>query len=357
MMRQVVINFDPPSQYKQGGLASKAEQVRSAGKGSDNMLIHVNEEEFEWMKENLGPGSVNPDTGLHQFKPFWEQDWFGPVATAAANVFDPGVGSALGSTVGNVFGVTNPAIQAAIGSGLIGGGLGSFSGNALGGAALGAITPYALNSLGLTGSNGALSGLNMYPSVDPASAILNPTNPANVAGGSGDYMSKIGAGSSGVMSQIMKAAPLLLAASALGGGGGEAKQPSRPEIDPEDDPGLQKMEYSRKQTMPDIYTDYGFGPEKSFFENNQLPVAAAEGRYVRGGGTGTSDSIPAVLSDGEYVMDAQTVSMLGNGSSDAGAKKLDHMRKQIRKQKGSALARGNFAPDAKGPLSYMKGAK
>ena len=49
MMRQVVINFDPPNQYKQGGLASKAEQVRSAGKGSDNMLIHVNEEEFEWM--------------------------------------------------------------------------------------------------------------------------------------------------------------------------------------------------------------------------------------------------------------------------------------------------------------------
>lgn len=352
-MRQVVINFDPPSQYKQGGLASKAEQVRSAGKGSDNMLIHVNEEEFEWMKENFGPGSVNPDTGLHQFKPFWEQDWFAPVATAAANVFAPGVGSALGSTVGNVFGVTNPAIQAAIGSGLIGGGLGSLSGNALGGAALGAITPYALNSLGLTGSNGALSGLNMYPSTAPAAAAVSP----NLSGFGGGSSSPAGVGSSGVMSQIMKAAPLLLAASALGGGGGEAKQPSRPEIDPEDDPGLQKMEYSRKQTMPDIYTDYGFGPEKSFFENNQLPVAAAEGRYVRGGGTGTSDSIPAVLSDGEYVMDAQTVSMLGNGSSDAGAKKLDHMRKQIRKQKGSALAKGNFAPDAKGPLSYMKGAK
>ena len=117
------------------------------------------------------------------------------------------------------------------------------------------------------------------------------------------------------------------------------------------------MEFKRKQTRPDIYTDYGFGPEMAFFENNQLPVAAAQGRYVRGGGTGTSDSIPAVLSDGEYVMDAQTVSMLGDGSSDAGAKKLDHMRKQIRKQKGSALAKGKFAPDARGPLSYMKGAK
>jgi hypothetical protein len=81
------------------------------------------------------------------------------------------------------------------------------------------------------------------------------------------------------------------------------------------------------------------------------------GTYVKGGGTGTSDSIPAKLSDGEYVIDAQTVSMLGNGSSDAGAKKLDQMREAIRKQKGGALSKGKFAPDAKNPLSYMRGMK
>ena len=85
-------------------------------------------------------------------------------------------------------------------------------------------------------------------------------------------------------------------------------------------------------------------------------MTAAEGQYVRGGGTGTSDSIPAKLSDGEYVIDAQTVSMLGDGSSDAGAKKLDELRHNIRKHKGGALAKGKFAPDAKSPLSYMKGA-
>ena len=80
------------------------------------------------------------------------------------------------------------------------------------------------------------------------------------------------------------------------------------------------------------------------------------GHYVRGGGTGTSDSIPARLSDGEYVIDAQTVSMLGDGSSDAGAKRLDAMRAEIRKHKGKALAQGKFAPQAKGPLSYARGA-
>ena len=79
------------------------------------------------------------------------------------------------------------------------------------------------------------------------------------------------------------------------------------------------------------------------------------GRYVKGGGTGVSDSIPAKLSDGEYVIDAQTVSMLGDGSSDAGAKKLDVMRENIRKHKGAALSKGKFAPNAKAPLSYLKG--
>ena len=48
--------------------------------------------------------------------------------------------------------------------------------------------------------------------------------------------------------------------------------------------------------------------------------------------------------------------MLGDGSSDAGAQKLDAMRESIRKQKGSALSKGKFAPDAKNPLAYMKGA-
>jgi hypothetical protein len=48
--------------------------------------------------------------------------------------------------------------------------------------------------------------------------------------------------------------------------------------------------------------------------------------------------------------------MLGDGSSDAGAKKLDQMREEIRKQKGGLLVKGKFPPTAKSPLSYIKGA-
>jgi hypothetical protein len=76
---------------------------------------------------------------------------------------------------------------------------------------------------------------------------------------------------------------------------------------------------------------------------------------VTGSGTGRSDSIPAVLSDGEYVMDAETVALLGDGSSKAGAAKLDQFRVSVRKHKGRDLARGKFSVNAKRPEAYLSG--
>lgn len=63
------------------------------------------------------------------------------------------------------------------------------------------------------------------------------------------------------------------------------------------------------------------------------------GRMLKGPGDGMSDSIPAVigsrqparLADGEFVVPADVVSHLGNGSTDAGAKKLYGMMDKIRK--------------------------
>lgn len=82
----------------------------------------------------------------------------------------------------------------------------------------------------------------------------------------------------------------------------------------------------------------------------------AVARLARGSGSGRDDTINARLSDGEYVMDAETVAMLGDGSNDEGARRLDAMRAQLRKHKGKTLARGKFSPNAKSPLAYLKGA-
>lgn len=79
-------------------------------------------------------------------------------------------------------------------------------------------------------------------------------------------------------------------------------------------------------------------------------------RHVTGPGDGTSDSIPARLANGEYVIDAQAVSMLGNGDNSAGAKRLDEFRKNLRQHKGGALSRGQMAPDAK-PVEHYMGKK
>lgn len=79
-------------------------------------------------------------------------------------------------------------------------------------------------------------------------------------------------------------------------------------------------------------------------------------RMMKGGGSGRADTIDAKLSDGEYVMDAETVAMLGDGSTGEGAKRLDAMREQLRRHKGGALAKGKFSPNAKSPLTYLKGA-
>lgn len=78
--------------------------------------------------------------------------------------------------------------------------------------------------------------------------------------------------------------------------------------------------------------------------------------YVQpdGRGDGRSDHVDAKLSPGEFVMDAESVALLGNGDNSAGARKLEEMRQNLRKQKGQALARGHFSPDAKQPGSYLK---
>lgn len=81
------------------------------------------------------------------------------------------------------------------------------------------------------------------------------------------------------------------------------------------------------------------------------------GSAVTGPGDGQSDDIPAMLADGEYVIDAEIVAALGNGSTKAGSKILDDMRRAIRAHKRSGPL-GSIPPKAKSPLEYIaEGAK
>ena len=72
-----------------------------------------------------------------------------------------------------------------------------------------------------------------------------------------------------------------------------------------------------------------------------------------GQGDGRSDHIEARLSPHEYVMDAETTALLGNGNPEAGAREFDRLRKEIRMDKGKALAKGKFSPNAKSAHEYL----
>lgn len=110
------------------------------------------------------------------------------------------------------------------------------------------------------------------------------------------------------------------------------------------------------------------GVERNYYpQGNSLGVKAmahgglaayASGgpRHVPGADGGQSDKVPAMLSDGEFVIDADVVSALGDGSNEAGAKKLDQMRRNIRSHKRKAPL-SSIPPKAKAPEQYMKGAK
>ena len=82
------------------------------------------------------------------------------------------------------------------------------------------------------------------------------------------------------------------------------------------------------------------------------------GRLLKGPGDGMSDSIPAKigrkqparLADGEFVVPADVVSHLGNGSTDAGAKQLYSMMDKVRrartgnKKQGKEINPRKFIP-------------
>ena len=76
------------------------------------------------------------------------------------------------------------------------------------------------------------------------------------------------------------------------------------------------------------------------------------GAPVRGEGTGQSDDIPALLSDGEFVFPADVVAALGDGSNKAGADKLYELMHSVRKRARSTDSK-SLPPKAKSPLEYV----
>ena len=107
----------------------------------------------------------------------------------------------------------------------------------------------------------------------------------------------------------------------------------------EEGDGRNLVDYEPYEAEGGVFTGLGYDPETGRFgrvqvrtpreQLQQRRMFAAAGGPISGPGTGTSDSIPAMLSDGEFVMTAKAVRGMGDGSRKKGAAEMYKMMNKL----------------------------
>jgi hypothetical protein len=118
-------------------------------------------------------------------------------------------------------------------------------------------------------------------------------------------------------------------------------------------------------TFSDLNLPTSFGTGSNFAAGGMASMAQGGmshlgdysdgGRLLKGPGDGVSDSIPATiankrparLADGEFVVPARIVSELGNGSTEAGARKLYAMMDRVQKARGKTTGKNRVAVNSR----------
>lgn len=371
--------------YSRGGLKVAARRIAAEGRNGDTILAHINPGEARMLKRMGGSGSINPTTGLPEFFKFNFGSILAAIAPIALSFIAPGIGTWIGSAIAGSGGLglgLGAAATSALGAGVLGAGASLLGGakplNALMSGALSGLGSYALGSegLGLTGTDA--SGRPPPSGVPTPGGVDWVTPDKSSAPGGMSFGPNAVSTEPSSKTNWAKLAPLgLLAASALSSSSGSPTTNASSMGSPDkgeyfnrpmpgfDYAGAQKAANDENMSLTDFLNQPGKYDEfASGAPSSASPTTfAAQGgtlnqisNLARGSGSGRDDTINARLSDGEYVMDAETVALLGDGSNSEGARRLDQMRKEIRAQKGKSLAKGKFSPNAKSPLAYLKGA-
>jgi len=340
-----------PSMLNVGGQPSIDAQVQnlaSKGRYGDTMLMHVNPKEVA----GLGGLTINPDTGLPEA--FWNLLPF----LAKAMVIGAGVGAGRKAL----------------------GGSGSWLQNLLGGAALGAgvgglAGPAGAGVVGGPGQFLGQAAAQAPASIAGAGAIAaTPIEQAALMAGNLPTTSTgLGSKLAGLWQRGIEEHPFRTAATL---GTTAAMLPSEQLYTPDTNlasltpttsgfgPFIPKEPREVREDAPEeFYTGVAEeGGDYEFFASSGGLVSLQEGGYlspppprnvfegrVQGQGDGMADQIPfnvvpqtpedapktpdmALLSSDEYVVPADVVSMLGNGSSTAGAQALDQFNQLMRKK-------------------------
>lgn len=456
------------SNYR-GNLVHVAEAVRGRGRGGDEILVHVNPEEFGQMQEMWGEPSINPETGLPEYglfskikkalkfeafnvKSIWDKvrkqplrlltGAIDPIGTEIANKmygkdWDPAVNQLGGATEQTFADAEARGMDTGLArdlhktAGLVAGFFGAQGLGKLASAGIGNLTQPAAQAVGSSSAaTGAGSGLGQAAASAPAGMTAEGLVPISTAAidtmaaptvqGGGTFLSNLGSTAQNFGGKAWNYAKnpdnwatIAQGVQTVGGlmGNLAGEEQGGP---PPPDPGYEHdVNYGSRQYQPGDYSryyNYGEGPEHSYYTYGPMPEdltgeappqelgLAAGGRvsedsgtarilgvpmdaeefippYPRGEGAwieegesplsqhsrymqdgpggGQDDQIDAKLSPKEYVFDATTVAMFGDGNPDHGARKLDALRKKLWKDRGKHYVKGKLAPKVKDPEGYL----
>jgi hypothetical protein len=408
------VNNTYTTNYTPGGTVNQAQGLASLGRGGDSTLVHMQPQEVAGLQQLAQANGTsltrNPMTGYPEA--FSLGGMFKAGLPIAAGYFTGGAGTGLMSSFGSYAplaagAATGAGIAAATGDdpimGAVSGGLGGMSGGNLNTAMMG---PTNATGMKVQGSLGGMAGASPYKGAATGTAMPGysfPQTQTSTVGVSGletgggalpdgtipqtDVVKQIPSGGSGSIGMprqgavdfsgsfsdgidqvyrnlgtvdpttgLIKDAGNLEVAKTLGapvasmglGGLEESDFINTPDFD---DPRDKYNPYSKLNLSNDT------GISEAMSRDTGLRLLA-KGGYLQGPGDGMSDDIPATingdepaaLADGEFVVPADVVSHLGNGSSEAGSKQLYAMMDRIRKARtgresqGKEIKPGKYMP-------------
>ena len=363
-----------------------AQHLASRGRKGDTMLVHMAPEEVSGLQALAraagGTLTLNPDTGL-------------PEANFLKRMLPMIIGAGLAAATGGTSLALTPGMiglgiggvetlrTGNLGKGLMAG-LGAYGGAGLAGGLAGlgstAVTPQAM-----TTANAA---------ADPIASLAAAKDAATAAGAVAP--TGLGAMASGAQQAMANPSALI---NQMGGGAQAAKYglaalsptmqegpqtpfagsgPNPYEFDY--DPNTQRYtrvpvgSRQRDVLAPTTQMMAVGGPVDEMSQRNEAMTLMANGgqmfaaggmshlgdysdggRLLKGPGDGVSDSIPATiankrparLADGEFVVPARIVSELGNGSTEAGARKLYAMMDRVQKARGKTTGKDRVAVNSR----------
>ena len=356
-------------------LQQAAKYLASKGRGEDTVLIHMTPKEVGSLqalaKAHGGSLTVNPHTGLPEAG--FLSSILPMVAGAALTPFVGPMGAAM--IVGGIQGLRTGSVEKGLMSGL--------------GAYGGAGVTEGLMGMGAT-SPEIIQAANA--SADPIGTLAQAKQTTAPLTG----LEALQSGAQQAFENPMAGLRSIGGGSALKGGAtlGAAAIPAlMPDYNPPamnqsgSGPNPYKYTYEQGTASPFPQADVG-GTEQSYFPGARYvplgnmagggiadaltpgqPVMYAAkgggmynlgdysdgGRLLRGPGDGVSDSIPATignkrparLADGEFVVPARIVSELGNGSTEAGARKLYAMMDRVQQARGKTVGKDRVAKNTR----------